>query len=439
MRAEVAAFCRRWDLLPQGSVVLCAVSGGRDSVALLHLLRSLSGEMGFALEAAHFNHCLRPTADRDETFVRDLCRSWGVPLTVGRGDVSAFARREGLSVEDAARQLRYRFLEETAHTVGAGRIAAAHHRQDNAETVLLHLLRGAGLRGLTGMAPIRGILVRPLLETDRADIDAYIQENGLPFVEDETNQDTSYTRNRLRLEVMPLLEEMAPGCTRRIAETAGLLRADSRHLEGEAAAALPAGDALPLAALEGRDEAIRRRMVRALARQAGVELTARQTEAALSLGSGGHLDLPGGWSLCRREGALRLHPAAQLPPPMILRPGRQTWGPYTVLVERTDGGTPSGPGTVLLDAGRASGALSIGPWDGTGRLGVENGSRTIKRLFADRGIPVEERESHPALYLEGRPIAVFGVAADWDCRPRPGAVRLTVTLARKEHGDDLLL
>lgn len=435
MREQVAAFCRRWELLPQGAVVLCAVSGGRDSVALLHLLRSMAGEMGFALAAAHFNHRLRPAADRDEGFVRDLCRDWGVPLTVGSGDAAALARKAGRGIEDAARQLRYRFLAEAARAAGASRVAVAHHRQDNAETVLLHLLRGAGPRGMSGMAPIRGSLIRPLLETDRRDIDAYLRENGLPFVEDETNSDPAYTRNRLRLEVLPLLEEIAPGCTRRLAETADVFRAEDAYMEREAAALLPAGDSLPVLALEGRDQAIRRRMVRAMARRAGVELTARQTEAALALPSGGCLDLPGGLTLCRRDGALRLRRAAALPPPLALRPGRQIWGPYTVLVEKPDGEPPPSPGTVVLDAARAAGALTIAPWDGTGRLAVETGSRTIKRLFADRGIPAEERWEYPALYLEGRPIAVFGVAADWNCRPRPGAPRLAVRIEKAPPGD----
>lgn len=431
MREQAAAFCRRWDMLPQGSLVLCAVSGGRDSVALLHLLRSLAVEGGFALEAAHFNHHLRPTADRDEQFVRELCREWGIPLTCGGGDVAALARETGGGVEDAARRLRYRFLEETAERTGADRIATAHHRQDNAETLLLHLLRGAGLQGLTGMAPVRGRVVRPLLETDRREIDAYVKENRLPFVEDETNQDRAYTRNRLRLEILPLLEDMVPGCTRRLSETAGILRAENEHLDREAAALLPSGDSLPLALLEDLDPALRQRLVRAMAARAGAELTARQTGALLELTSGGHLDLPEGRFICRRGGQLTFGRTARPPAPLALVPGLQSWGPYTVSLSETDGDLPmGGEATVVLDAGRAAGPLTIAAWDGTGRLAVENGSRTIKRLFVDRGIPVEKRGEHPALYLEGRPIAVFGVAVDWAFRPRPGGRRLAVTLER---------
>ena len=172
---KVRAFCEKRDLLPREGTVLCALSGGRDSMALLHILSQLAEEGGFQVTAAHFNHRLRATADRDEAFVRDWCRGQGIPLTCGAGDVRKLARREGLSIEDAARTLRYAFLETAARDMGAARIATAHHREDNAETVLLHLLRGTGLRGLGGIPPVRGRIVRPLLETSRREIDGYVE------------------------------------------------------------------------------------------------------------------------------------------------------------------------------------------------------------------------------------------------------------------------
>lgn len=431
----VAAFCRRWEMLPRGGLVLCAVSGGRDSMALLHYLRVRREAEGFALAAAHFNHCLRAGADRDEAFVRAVCRDWGISLAVGREDVGAFARETGRSLEDAARTLRYRFLEEEADRLGAARIAVAHHRRDNAETVLLHLLRGSGLRGLGGMAPVRGRIVRPLLDTDRADIEAYIRENSVPYVEDETNTDTRYTRNRLRLEVLPLLEEIAPGCGDRMAHMAELLRAEETYLEDRTQALLPpedGGAAVTLAApvLLGQEEAIRRRLVRSMARRLGVELTAAQTEAVLDLGTGGCLDLPGGLRAFRERHRLTIRRVPPLPPPLPLRPGTQRWGPWTVLVETEpgEGHSREEPLTLALSAETAGEGLAIGSWDGTGRLAVENGSRTIKRLFADRGVPVDRREEHPVLYAGGRPVAVFGVAVDRDHRPRPGAARVRITL-----------
>lgn len=410
---EVAAFCEKWDMLPQGGVVLCAVSGGRDSMALLHLLCRLGGEWGFQVAAAHYNHHLRPTADRDEAFVRAWCGERGIELAVGGGDVAAFAREKGLSAEDAARQLRYGFLEDTADALGADRIATAHHMDDNAETVLLHLLRGSGLKGLGGIPPVRGRIVRPLLEVSRAEIDRYIEENSIPFVEDETNLDTVYTRNRLRHQVLPLLEELAPGAGRRIASAGALAREEEAWLESRAEKLLPPGETgISRRLLREQPEVMARRLVRMMARRLGVELTREQTEAVLALKSGGWLDLPEGMcAVCERE-RLRLEKKPPMPPPMALHPGKQTWGPFTVEV-----GSGKGEQTVRLSAAAVTGALTIARWDGTGRLAVDNGRRTIKRLFADRGIPVGEREAHPALVLGGRVIAVFGVAVDAAFRP----------------------
>ena len=304
---QVRAFCGKHDMLPQGGTVLCAVSGGRDSMALLHLLGVLGAEEGFQVAAAHFNHRLRPTADRDEAFVRSWCAGRGIPLLCGSGDVSAFAREAGRSVEDAARELRYRFLEETAEDLGADRIAAAHHREDNAETVLLHLLRGAALQGLGGIPPVRGRIVRPLLETAREDINQYIRRHSIPFVEDETNSDTAFTRNRLRLEVLPVLEELFPGCGARLAGTAGLLREENGHLQREAEALLPReGTEVPSSLLAAQDGAMARRLVETLGARLGASLDRRQVEAVLDLGAGGHLDLGGGLYAVRRSGALVL-------------------------------------------------------------------------------------------------------------------------------------
>ena len=169
--------------LSPGSALVCAVSGGADSVALLHCLWTLSEEAGFSLSAAHFNHCLRgEESDGDEAFVRYLCKQWGVPLAVGRGDAAKRARETGESLEEAARALRHGFL-----SAQPGLIATAHNADDQVETVLINLLRGTGLRGLCGMAPQSGRIVRPLLTVTRAEILVYLQENGLSWREDSSN------------------------------------------------------------------------------------------------------------------------------------------------------------------------------------------------------------------------------------------------------------
>ena len=229
---DLMPWMQQQGMLPAaGETVLCAVSGGRDSVCLLHYLASLGRRRSFAVAAAHYNHLMRPTAGRDEAFVAGLCRELGVPLYVERGDVRAIARQEGWGVEEAGRRLRYDFLERTADAIGASRIATAHHLSDQAETVVLNLLRGTGPEGLAGIPPVRGRLIRPLLQTPRQEIEAYLTAHGLGHVEDETNDSMDFTRNRLRREVWPLLAQLHPAPERSIARAAAILRRENVFLD----------------------------------------------------------------------------------------------------------------------------------------------------------------------------------------------------------------
>ena len=212
---DLLPWMERWHMLPpEGGVILCAVSGGRDSVCLLHYLTTIAPRRGFTVAAAHLNHRMRPEAQRDEDFVRGLCREWNVPFYTEAAPVYEMAARWGLGVEETGRRLRYDFLLRTADAIGAAYIATAHHAQDQAETVLLNLLRGTGPEGLGGIPPVRGRIIRPLLQTGRAEIEDYLQKNGLPHVEDSTNEDTHYARNRLRRELWPQLETVNPAVRR---------------------------------------------------------------------------------------------------------------------------------------------------------------------------------------------------------------------------------
>ena len=190
------------------------------------------------MSAAHYNHSLRGAeSDRDAAFVAEWCALRGIPCIVGAGDVGREAELRGLGVEETARQMRYEFLRTVADTTGCDRIATAHSADDNLETLLLHLVRGAGLHGLAGIPPRRGDIVRPLLTTARADIMAYLEEHHVPHVEDSTNTDEAYARNRIRRQVVPVLRQLNPRLTESAAETMGYLRADDDFLNAQAAAA----------------------------------------------------------------------------------------------------------------------------------------------------------------------------------------------------------
>jgi len=233
------------------SPLLIGVSGGADSLALLNLLV----EAGWRVSAAHFNHHLRPDADADALFVAEMAKLLEVPFIRGDGEVAAMAAAEKISIETAARKARYHFLFDQAGQIGAQAVVTAHNADDQAETVLLHILRGAGLNGLRGMQP-RTILrefsttlplVRPLLNIWRVEIDAYCREKGLQPRIDATNTDTSYSRNRIRQELIPILETYNPQVKSRLTGLADNVRNSLEILEpvireAYAQVFLPAGE-----------------------------------------------------------------------------------------------------------------------------------------------------------------------------------------------------
>lgn len=230
VRAQVRAALRKHQLVAPGDTVVLGVSGGADSLALLHTLRVLRDEFDLRLHIAHLNHQLRgPDSDEDAEFVAALAREWKIPATVEARDLAAYARGQRLSIEELARRARYAFLAEVAQRERATAVAVGHHRDDQVETVLMHFIRGAGLAGMRGMLPkveLRGAsfglpharasfqtplyLIRPLLDVSRADIEAYCKEHYLVPRVDRTNFDTVLFRNRLRQEVLPYLEQLNP-------------------------------------------------------------------------------------------------------------------------------------------------------------------------------------------------------------------------------------
>ena len=230
MKQRVRKYMEEHGMIRPGDTLVAGVSGGADSLCLFLLLHDLAPEMGFRLHVVHVHHGLRLTAQDDLEFVRNLCAKMDVPCTIVRADAAASAKEWGTGVEEAGRRLRYQAFRRTGEQLaeqnacrpereegqtgqgmddgsGSFRIAVAHHREDQAETVLFHLCRGTDLRGARGMLPVNGQIIRPLLRESRASIENYLTERGFTWQEDETNTDTGYTRNYIRREIMPRLEE----------------------------------------------------------------------------------------------------------------------------------------------------------------------------------------------------------------------------------------
>lgn len=421
---------RRYGMLPSAGLVLCAVSGGRDSMCLLTWLQELSGSYGFTVAAAHYHHGLRgQTADRDEQFVRSYCAQHAIPCYVGRGDTNAAVREHGWSVEEAARNLRYAFLLETAQKSGAVRIATAHHMGDNAETVLMNLVRGTGLTGLSGIAPVRGIYIRPLLETSRAEIEEYLAAHAVPYVDDETNEEGIYTRNKVRHEIMPLLAELNPNVVESISKTAALLRQEDEYLDRVTERVCKTVDCdastarIRREALNDLPLALRRRVVRRMMDQLHIakkDITARHIRDIVHLaqesGPTAQLSLPRG-IVAKNEydDFCLMAPRCDSWVCMALPPvGEITVGPWCIQCRVVRGAAEEKANRLILDNDAIDAPLFADRWRRGGSMALpgSEGGRSLKRLFVDARIDVAQREETPVIYMGSRPIAVLGVGVD---------------------------
>ena len=330
IRGTVAAH-RLW---PSQARVLVAVSGGADSVALLHALLALQPVWRLSLRIAHLDHGLRPESAADAAFVRELGRRWRIPTAVERRPVGALCAREGWSLEDGARRIRYQFLLDTARRYSASRVALAHTADDQAETVLMRLVRGTGLMGLCAIPVSRRLadgvtVVRPLLEVWRRDVLAYLQGEGLAHREDATNADHRFVRNRIRHELLPLLErDYNPNIKGVLTQLAEASQRDYAYLQeaaerqwrrvAKARAGSPGTVTISLAALLRQPKALQRQVVREAIRRVHGEAGQLEFRHWLEVErlcrarpTGTRLDLPGGVRLRREperlviEGTLR--------------------------------------------------------------------------------------------------------------------------------------
>lgn len=435
------AFCRREGFPLTGDCrVLCAVSGGIDSMALLDLLWQRSRTVGFWLAAATFDHQLRDSSAEDVRFVQDWCQARGVPCLTGSGQVAAFARAEGLTLEEAGRELRYQFLTRQAETLGADYIATAHNADDNGETVLLHLLRGSGLRGLGGIPPRRGKIVRPLLEVTREEIEAYALERRLPHREDESNRDTAYTRNFLRHRVLPLLRERNPSVTLALGRAAESLRQDEEclsQLAEERARDLLVreedGVSVSVAALLEQPAAIALRLVQRMAEwtEPGTVLPQNQRAGLLELARkespSGKIFLTNQLQASRVYGMLTLshtQPESSGFLPVALGPGETVSIPelgLTVSCRQVRCPEPAcrKPGTLYLRPG-TSGFVRVRPRQTGDEIDLPGrGRKRLKKWFIEEKVPRARRALLPVLEIDGQVAAVAGLGcgARWTARP----------------------
>lgn len=293
MLNKIVKLSQKYNMFNIGDSVVCGLSGGADSVCLLLSLCELRERLGISVEALHVNHCLRGSeSDRDEEFCRILCARLGVPFTAERCDVSGYAAERSLSTELAARELRYEIFRR--NTQGK-LLATAHNSDDNLETVLLNLARGTALKGLAGIPPVRGNIVRPLLAVTRAEIEAFLAERGQDFVTDSTNLTDDYTRNKIRHRIIPLLREINPSLNSTFVSSADGLRDENAYIEAMTdSAECECLDGNRLTGLAGYDTVIRSRCIsRLLVRNSLPVSHERIRECEGILVNGGKLNISG--------------------------------------------------------------------------------------------------------------------------------------------------
>ena len=454
MRDKAFSTIETHRMFRQGDLVCAAVSGGADSVALLHFLYTNRQALGITLSACHLNHCLRGAeADRDEAFVRELCAGWGIPLTVERAEIAARARERRLSEEEAGREARYALFERLHRQTGC-KVATAHTLSDNIETVLFSMVRGTGLRGMCGIAPVRDYLCRPLIGITRQEVEDYCRQQELDYVTDSTNADPHYTRNRLRLEVVPQLYAINPA----------LPEAFSRLIEameeGYALVGAEAGRFLAEHGTDGRVDtaaflaapgAVQREVLARLAGKWGAGLSARHTELCRELAAGsGAVEIGGGIRFLSRGGRLWFE---REPVPA------RSWEIGTSLAELRRGPLPLPDGRVLhaafsrceyfekiekdfdgclkntLDCDRIYGKIVLRTRRGgeTLRPPGRGVTKTLKALLQEAGIPPAGRGRLVLLTDEAGVLWAEGFGCDERAAALPGQGGETVTIWIEEN------
>lgn len=414
-----------------GQSVLCALSGGVDSVVLLHLLL----QCGVRVEAAHVEHGIRgESSQRDCRFVQELCGKWGVPLHVIHLDVPAQAAKEGRGIEETARAMRYDFLWKTREARRLETLATAHHLNDQAETVLMHLIRGTSPVGLSGMRERDGALIRPLLPFSRAQIEQYAQENHLPHVEDETNADIAYTRNYIRHELIPCMEKLNPRAVEAVGRAAELARRQSDFVRQEALRVLRSrmyGAAL--ADVSDLHPGLRSEVIAQYLRAQGTpEFSAAdivRIESLLAGGVGRRVSL--GKELFERDtnGVRRviMEPAGSGRWALHSGENETPLGRFTLRTGKVPKNLNLGKYAQVFDADKIRAPLFVRTRRDGDRLALlGGGKRKLSDILIDKKVPRALRDSVPLIVMGEEILWAVGAAPGKTCAVVPESVRALV-------------
>ncbi len=422
---SVLNYIRKHGLLKAGDRVGIAVSGGADSVASLRLLLELRKEIGVVLSAVHFNHKLRGAAsDEDERFVAQLAQEHKLELHCESGKVAAYAAENHLSLETAARQMRYQYFRRLLLENRLNRIATGHTLDDQAETVLLKIVRGAGTRGLAGIYPqlsfpgsqFSASIVRPLLGIRRKDLEAYLLGLGQSWREDKSNRDLRHMRNRVRHGILPRLgHHLNPEVREALAETAEIARAEEEYWQKEVSQVLPsvwARSALTVSALANLPLALQRRVIRAASESLGLRLDFPHVEEILALScdlprSAKAIELPDGWVVLRNKGGLRFELQSDTPSKLdyeycLSIPGsvevRETESRFEAVLISGNAAKGYNPGD-LLDRALLASEVKVRNWRPGDRFWPSHTKvpKKIKELLQERHVTGPERKLWPVV------------------------------------------